>query len=223
MSPANQLIVQRQIDRWEKKHKEGKPISIPKWYHCTPDASDQKMIVESEILYAHKKDYGGAFVANYPEVSYGKYVIGLDSRIEKTGTNNGTVPPKCSKNTYHKVIEYNDEEVLATSWETSLVWMGFQRGSDTVDTLTKRGTKGIPLYRKTIIESDRALEYYEGPIAFLSRQKYWEEWPNVCDETRETARINRLQFIPYDEVLQLQQLITNTFALTFPKYWQGKI
>ena len=41
-------FVANQLERWEMKLIQGKPISIPKWYHCTKNPDIQRAIIETE-------------------------------------------------------------------------------------------------------------------------------------------------------------------------------
>ena len=210
--------VETQLKVWEKKHMEGKPISLPKWYHCTKTVQIQKLIIESELLF-QSKTLPGAFVANYPVTSFGSCGLAFSSYIEKTGTKDpkkGRVFPIQSHLSEEFLIRYADEEQPA-GFGHPLLWLGFQRGRDAhFDPTAKK--IGIPLYRKHRVQSPQPLEYYKDTsIAFIFNFNY------DIKVNENFALANRIKILNKTQVNALRSLVNQTFTLTLPKDWEGKI
>lgn len=219
-------FLKRQLKRWERKLDQGKPISIPKWYHMTSAVGQQKRILNSEIKYMKKRDKPGAYVANYPVKEYGDFGIVLSRHIEKTSVYDNTGKKKLyPKYSFEKGIEkakYSDHEKLRKlDSGQPRIWLGFRRGEDTLKNETE-GTIGIPIYQKQRVEeTDKPLNYYSNTtLAYIYARG---QTSSVHKDIENFAKEHRIQVIKQSEAEALWLLIDETFNLTFPKDWEGKI
>ncbi|KAF3362168.1 hypothetical protein PHSC3_001233 [Chlamydiales bacterium STE3] len=85
LDEKNQVIVHL-LDEWTNKLKKGKPIAIPKWFHCTKPAFVNEILKGSRIENRHNGAYPGAFASSVPEMGamgYGTFCFALSSNIER--------------------------------------------------------------------------------------------------------------------------------------------
>ncbi len=231
-----------QLARWQKKIDHGKPIAIPKWYHCTKTLNVLTNILDTHLLYA-SGCFPGVFVSNRPEVNgvggYGDYCLTISEHIEKVGTKEPgkpgilgkakqTVYPKYSQmNQSHQYpIHYSDiplapqDNVLQNNQDQIGIWFGFQRGAHTLahnPTLGMRiGTEGVPLERIERIKNG-SLKYYKDTTLCYIFKIYDEPSLNTMAEKR------RVQVVSYKQAEAMRTLINGTFHCTLPASWQGNL
>lgn len=64
-------FLENQLNYWQTRLAHGKPIALPKWYHCTQEVETLGKILTSSILYAMKDEgNAGSFVSNNPEIEF---------------------------------------------------------------------------------------------------------------------------------------------------------
>lgn len=228
---GQEAFLAKQLQRYQAKLDSGKPIALPKWYHCTKTSPILNTILQTYILYMHKGMFPGSFVANLPEfISYGDYCIGLSEHIETTATRNPgsktlVLPKPSQMNPGIKYpIKYSDTWIAPqdndykNNQEGIGIWLGFQRGAATLGKGGYQvGTDGIPLKCQERVCTPKPLSYYKDTtIAFIV---------NKDDEgsVAETAKMHRLQALKFEEEEALRALINATFMCTLPKAWEGKI
>lgn len=224
-------FLEEQLDRWQKKLDQGKPIAIPKWYHCTKHLDTLKTILNGHILYA-SGCYPGVFVSNRPEVNgvggYGDFCMAISEHIEKVGTKEpgkGTVYPKHSQmnqNTAYP-IHFSDtplapqDNAMKNNQEGVGIWFGFQRGAHTLN-LSKSilGTAGVPLERMERIKNGSLKYYRDTTLAFVF---------DIHDQkgTQKLGQEKRVQVVTYKQAEAMRTLINATFHCTLPSDWQGKL
>ncbi len=219
-------FLEGQLDRWQKRIDQGKPIAIPKWYHCTKTAETTEKILDTSILYMKQGAYAGAFVSNRPEVeTYGNYCLMLSDRIEKTGTkepgSKDPVYPKQS-NFCDTYLHYSDTPVPSKDQsfiplqDFISIWLGFQRGKKTLSFWTGWGTEGIPMERQGQIKNGNLKYYKDTSVAFIFSQ---DDDPTLTQVGQQT----RVPVLKYDEAEALRSLISATFYFTLPSDWEGNI
>ncbi len=218
-------FLQNQLDLWQKKLNEGKPIAIPKWYHCTKASDTMDTILKTDILFMHQGAYPGAFVSNKPEhLSYGSYCFMLSEHIEKTATKqkgrNTPLYPKQSS--FYGEIHYNNTPKIAKSSSRInnqgdvSIWLAFQRGYHTFNSNTRRGTEGIPICRDARIQSGNLKYYQDTTVGFIYSS-------NEDPALQKIGQDRRVQVITYNEATALQTLINATFCCTLPADWKHNI
>ena len=222
------VFLQTILDRWQKKLDQGKPINIPKWYHCTKTNDVLQTILDSYILYMHQGFFAGCFTANFPEWMYGSYCIAMSDHIEKTGTHNPgsdeIVYPQFTKWIEEQTIHYSDE--LVPSLDGNLndqnagisLWLGYQRGAKTLGLGGKdKGTEGIPLKLTSRFKSKKPLSYYKDTtVAFIVSL-------HKDSSIEQIARERRIQAYQFEQVEALRLLVNSTFKCTLPKTWENKL
>lgn len=223
-------FVDSQLKRWEKKLKEGKPLSLPKWTHFTGSDAVRELILKSGVLF-DDKTMGGAFVASPPAFGYGQFGLTFSSHIEDTATNDPidkkVYPIVTNRENIHG-IQFDDENQPAMIGEISgiriipTLWLGFQRGKNAPD-----GEKiGIPINRQKTIESAQALNYYKDTtLSYIFNMKDETQAASV-DETKESrgfALKNRVQLLNQDDENALRDLISATFTLTLQTDWEKNV
>lgn len=223
-------FLEAQLDRWQKKLDQGKPIAIPKWYHCTKQLDTLGKILDTHILYA-SMGYPGVFASNRPEVNgvggYGDFCLAMGDHLEKVGTKepgSGTVYPKYSKKnqSYTAPIQYSDvplapqDNALKNNQEGIQLWVGFQRGAHTLNPHTQYGTAGVPLERMERIKNGCLKYYKDTTLSFVF---------DIHDQagTQKLGQQKRVQVITYAQEEALRSLINSTFHCTLPTEWQNKM
>lgn len=212
-------FLEKQLEHWDKKLANGKPIAIPKWYHCTK-IENVGSILDSSIKYLQQKLYPGAFVSNKPEFGkYGEQGFALSEHIEKTATRDPitrkkhAIFPKYSNQTgtiHYGPVADNLEQMYINKQASTEIWLGFQ-----ID------PTGIKMQRPN--KSTDPLGYYKDTtIAFL----FWHT--NVVPSTdianlKSIASARKLQAISTTELDALRELINCTFPCNLPKEWQGNL
>lgn len=216
LTPSKREFLIQLLGYWEKKHNSGKPISIPKWYHCTPKVDNLRSILTSDIRF-ESGGYDGAFVSNKPALSFGTFGIALSSKIEITGiqdpTLNKLVYPKCSREIHPEKIVYSDIEKPFQGGAHPLLWLGFQRGKEAHHL-------GIPVRRKVEIISDKSLEYYDTAVAFIFAVGGNDQ---EIEELTKNSLCNRVLFLNKDQMEAVEELVSNTFELRLHTSWYGQI
>lgn len=223
---CQETFLKWQLKKWKKKLGQGKPISIPKWYHLTDDFEKQKKIVASHILYMKKRDYPGAFVSSYPPEEFGSFAIVLSSYIETTGIRTEQqkkkIYPKYSFALDIENIKYSNcqEALQGVKQNQPKIWMGFQKGCNTMLEGSTEGTEGIPILKPKNVQ-EGGINYYEDTsLSFIYMQ---EENLNLEEEMRQYARENRISHLSYSEAQALWKLIDEALVFTLPSSWKGKI
>lgn len=226
---GQEAFIEKQLERWQHKIDQGKPIAIPKWYHCTKDLPTLQKILDTYILYMHKGAYPGCFVANIPEHGYGGYCIAMSEHIEETGTKNpkSKIPVYPNFSQLHEnqayPIKYSDTWVAPqdgaykNNQQGVGIWFGFQRGARTINKSTGFGTDGIPLKSLDLLNTDKPLHSYKDTtVAFIFNQYNDGHIQSV-------AMDRRIQYLSYEQVEALRSLINATFMCTLPKSWENKL
>lgn len=220
---SESAFLANQLNRWQKKLDEGKPIAIPKWYHCTKSANTVDTILNTDILFMHKRMFAGAFVSNKPELDiYGSYCIMLSDRIEKTGTkiddNHKTILYPL-ESTPRGNVQYRDQPLILKTDEEhryryTKVWLGFQKGKNTLNGTI--GTEGIPIKRADQIANGSLTYYKDTTVGFI-----FDEYNT--SQLKKIGKERRVQVITNSESTALIKLIETTFAFSLPSDWEGKI
>lgn len=226
-----EVFLESQLEKWQKKIDNGKPISIPKWYHCTKNHSMLQKILDTFILYMHKGAFPGCFVANLPEHRYGNFCIAMSEYIEITGTKN----PK-SKNPvyphYSQLLEGQDYPIFYSDTPKAPqnsgyknnqqgvgIWFGFQRGAKTLNRATGFGREGIPLKCLNRLNTRKPLSYYKDTTVSFIFGCFKDDTINI----QSIGKKRRIQVLSFDEQEALRSLINATFICTLPKSWENKL
>lgn len=228
---AEPQFLEDQLDRWQKKLEQGKPIAIPKWYHCTKQLDTLRTILDTQILYA-SGCFPGVFVSNRPEVNgvggYGDYCLVISDHIEKVGTKEptkGTVYPKYSQmnQTSEYPVRFSDtplapqDNAMKDNQEGVGIWFGFQRGAvHGFDPHTKLGKSGVPLERMNRIKNGSLKYYKDTTLAYVFDI-------HNSDATKKMAPKRRVQVVTYKQAEAMRTLINSTFHCTLPSDWEGKL
>lgn len=218
-----------QLDRWQKKLDQGKPIAIPKWYHCTKTPLVIDSIINTDILYKHDGMYPGVFLANLPEHGYGQHCLMISDHIEKTGTKESgsdlPIYPKFSKMSQPSAIRYSDTPVapensaLNNNQDGLGIWFGFQRGKNS------GGTAGIPIQKMKRV-NDGGLKYYKDTtlgFIYSNKDPYSYHQNNNPKELEPIGQKYRVQVIQQKEAEAMRTLINATFFCTLPTSWEGNL
>lgn len=217
-----QKFLENLLDYWQERLAKGKPIAIPKWFHCTKTVGIVGKILDSFILYMHQGGYPGSFVSTQPEIGaeYGDYCLMLSEMIEKTGTKEKkgipTVFPKYTNFDNPQYAVYSDAPVPVEDFNQirPKIWVGYQRGAETLDKITKIGTDGIPLRRKDRVQKGGLKYRKDTSLAFVY---HINDDPNL----NKTASERRVKVITRSQAEALIKLINWSFALSIPESWEN--
>lgn len=198
-------FIKSQLEVWRKKINQGKPISIPKWYHCTKSPNIIGKILQSAIHYSHQGAFPGAFVANYPATGFGSFGIAMSENIEKTATSRGKLLPKSSNfsnKVNYGVISPSDSIVQ------NQIWLGFQ------------SRRGIPIRHPK--KNNDLLKYYKDNTLFSIFYDNNQSSLHI-DAMKALAKKHKIQVLSLKEANTLRLFIDSTFNLSLPPAWKGKI
>lgn len=222
-SPEERDYLTEHIAREEKKVLEGKPRLHPKWYHCTSSAKAQESILRTHIRYDHSQEYGGCYFANYPEHSFGNFVIALNSRVEEECNFDpvaGKIYPVQACWSAGENIVYSNQEQPYTYGERPMVWLGSLKGKASYQ---NRGVQpeqwmGIALEQKEKIESP--FGYYQSVISHISVANKAND---AASQVLQIGADLRVRVLKKKESALMQRLVENTFDLTLQPGWKGNI
>lgn len=219
-------FLKQQLRIWERKLEQGKPISIPKWYHLTESEETQKKIVEFHILFMKKRDYPGAFVSSYPAEEFGAFAIVLSNYIEKTSVQEAEskkkIYPKYTFALDLESIKYSDrQEILqGIKQQQPKIWMGFQKGRNTMQDGCNKGTEGIPILKSKRVQDGGVCYYEDTSLSFIYMKG---QRLALEEEMKKYARENRITYLRYSEAQALWNFIDEILAFTLPNNFKGKI
>ena len=209
----HQEFIENQLQIWRTRLNAGKPISIPKWYHCTKTSALVITIADSRIKYMHKGAFPGAFVSNKPETTYGNYGIAMSDTIEKTGTRvrnkkYAKLPKKSSWLGNVKFGEVHDDDDLEfkNKQHSTTTWLGFQKRS------------GIPLKKSKKINNP-LIYYKDTSVAYI----FYQSTSQDIKKIEAFGKKRKISVISYDQIQALRSLINATYELALPECWEGNI
>lgn len=192
-------FAESQLNRWTKKLTENKPVSFPKWYHCTKSRNALFSMINAEIEVRHQGEYLGAFVANLPSYGFGEYGLAMSEKIEETATKKHAIMPVRSLNKGR--VNFGHKEKKKPLEFLANQWIGFQ--------------SPIPLKRPD--KQKDPLGYYEDNSLSYIFQRHFK----TCSEVDNLPQ--KVPFIGGNEVEKLRRITTLTDILVLPKEWEGHI